>query len=156
LLDRHDLSIHRRSEMLLYMAARAQLVEEVVRPALDRGSIVVSDRFLLANVVYQAYAGGLSEQETWTVGNIATSGILPDLTMVLDLDVELAYNRLDHQRGHRDRMESQGLEFLRRVRHGFLTEAARQPQRICVIDASRPLEEVQSQIRAAAKTRLGS
>src|SRR5687768_4193404 len=71
LLDRHDLAIDRRSEMLLYMAARAQLVEEVIRPALGRGEVVLSDRFLLANVVYQAYAGGLSVEQTWDVGNIA-------------------------------------------------------------------------------------
>ena len=156
LLDRHDLSIHRRSEMLLYMAARAQLVEEVIRPALERGAIVVSDRFLLANVVYQAHGGGLSAESTWTVGNITTDGVLPDLTIVLDLDVELANNRLDRQRNHRDRMESQGLEFLRRVRHGFLVEASYQPQRICVVDASQPIDEVQSQIRNAAKTLLSS
>jgi dTMP kinase len=154
LLDRHDLAIHRRTEMLLYMAARAQLVEEVIRPALDRGATVVSDRFLLANVVYQAYAGGLSEKETWDVGRIATAGVLPDLTLVLDLDVEIAWGRLDRTRSHRDRMESQGLEFLSRVRQGFLNEAARQPDRVRVVDASRSVEEVQRDIRAAAQTRL--
>jgi dTMP kinase len=154
LLDRHDLAIHRRTEMLLYMAARAQLVEEVIRPALDRGATVVSDRFLLANVVYQAYAGGLSEKETWDVGRIATAGVLPDLTLVLDLDVEIAWGRLDRTRSHRDRMESQGLEFLSRVRQGFLNEAARQPDRVRVVDASRSVEEVQREIRAAAQTRL--
>jgi dTMP kinase len=156
LLDRHDLAIHRRSEMLLYMAARAQLVEEVIRPALSRGGIVLSDRFLLANVVYQAHAGGLSIEQTWEVGNIAAAGITPDLTMVLDLDVETAFARLDRQRNHRDRMESQGLEFLRRVRTGFLLEAQRMPQKIVVIDASRPVDEVQQQIRDAAQRVLSS
>ncbi len=154
LLDRHDLAIHRRCEMLLYMAARAQLVDEVIRPALSRGATVVSDRFLLANVVYQAHAGGLSEQETWEVGRIATGGLLPDLTVVLDLDVELACARLDRQRNHRDRMESQGTEFLSRVRRGFLTEAARQPERVVVVDASLPPETVQQQIRTIAQSQL--
>jgi dTMP kinase len=154
LLDRHDLAIDRRSEMLLYMAARAQLVAEVIRPALDRGAIVVSDRFLLANVVYQGHAGGLSAQETWDVGRVATGGLLPDLTLVLDLDVQLASSRLDEQRSHRDRMESQGLEFLDRVRRGFLAEAARQPERIVVVDASRPADEVQERIRAAVQGHL--
>ena len=154
LLDRHDLSIHRRSEMLLYMAARTQLVEEVIRPALLRGATVVSDRFLLANVVYQAHAGGLSEQQTWEVGRIATGGLLPDLTLVLDLPVELACARLDRQRDHRDRMESQGLEFLNRVRDGFLAEAARDPRRICIIDASLAPDDVQQRIRVAAQAQL--
>lgn len=156
LLDRHDLAIHRRSEMLLYMAARAQLVEEVIRPALDRGEVVLSDRFLLANVVYQAHAGGLSVEQTWEVGNIAAGGITPDLTMVLDLDVETAFARLDRQRNHRDRMESQGLEFLSRVRKGFLAEAQRNPQKIVIIDASRSVDEVQQQIRDAAQRILSS
>jgi dTMP kinase len=154
LLDRHDLAIDRRSEMLLYMAARAQLVEEVIRPALQRGAAVVSDRFLLANVVYQAHAGGLSAQDTWDVGEIATAGLAPDLTFVLDLDVEEACARLDRQRNHRDRMESQGSEFLNRVRQGFLAEAKRNPAKIVIVDATRPAEEVQQQIRVAAQARL--
>lgn len=155
LLDRHDLAIHRRSEMLLYMAARAQLVEELIRPALERGAVVVSDRFLLANVVYQAHAGGLSVEQTWEVGNIAAGGLLPDLTVVLDLDVETACARLDRQRNHRDRMESQGLQFLERVRQGFLAEAQRMPHRIVVVDASRSADEVQWQIRTAVQVCLG-
>lgn len=156
LLDHHDLAIHRRSEMLLYMAARSQLVEEVIRPAIERGATVVSDRFLLANVVYQAHAGGLCAAETWEIGRIATGGLSPDLTFVLDLDVETAGQRLDRQRAHRDRIESQGKEYLSRVRQGFLTEAARQPRRISVIDASLPSDEVQRRIRAAAQAILPS
>jgi len=77
LLDRHDLAIRRRSEMLLYMAVRAQLVEEVIRPALDAGKVVVSDRYLLANVVYQGYAGGLDVATLWQIGGVATAGLTP-------------------------------------------------------------------------------
>jgi len=148
LLHRHDLDIDRRSEMLLYMAARAQLVAEVIRPALQAGKIVVADRYLLANVVYQGYGGGLDVQTLWEVGRIATGGLLPDLTIVLDLPPEVATARI-----HRDpdRMEKQGLEFHTRVREGFLNEARRQPGQIVVIDASRPVDIVQEDLRVAAQ-----
>src|SRR3972149_2785618 len=122
LLDRHDLKIHRRSEMLLYMAARAQLVEEIIRPALEQGKLVVSDRFLLANVVYQGYGGGLDVETLWQVGQVATGGLMPALTIVLDMPAETAAGRINRQL---DRMEQQGAEFHKRVREGFLTEARR-------------------------------
>jgi len=152
LLDRHDLEIHRRSEMLLYMAARSQLVEQVIRPALEGGKTVVSDRYLLANVVYQGHGGGLDVDVLWEVGRVATAGLMPDLTVVLDLPAEAAAERLD---GQLDRMERQGAEFHGRVREGFLAEAARWPDRIVVIDAARPIERVQEEIREAAKRVFG-
>src|ERR1044071_449297 len=83
LLDHHTTPIHRRSEMLLYMAARAQLVEEVIRPALAAGKIVISDRFLLANVVYQAHAGGLAADDVWRVGEVTVAGVMPRLVFLL-------------------------------------------------------------------------
>jgi dTMP kinase len=148
LLNRHDLEIHRRSEMLLYMAARAQLVEQIIRPALDAGKTVVSDRFLLANVVYQGHAGGLDVDELWRIGEVATAGIKPDLTFLLDIDPQAATSRI---RRAADRMESQGEEFRLRLRDGFLKEAARRPDRIRRIDAGRSIEEVQAEIRRAAE-----
>jgi dTMP kinase len=153
LLDRHDLHIHRRSEMLLYMAARAQLVEEVIRPALAEGKTVVSDRFLLANVVYQAYAGGLDVDEVKRVGKMAVAGVMPDLTFVLDIDAEAAAARLTRSL---DRMESQGIEYLRRVRSGFLEEARLRPEAIHVIDASGSVDAIQAEIREAARRFEGS
>jgi len=146
LLQRRDLEIHRRAEMLLYMAARSQLVEERIRPALERGEVVLCDRYLLANVVYQGHAGGLDVDELWRVGHVATGGLSPDLTIVLDLPAEEAAGRLG---GTLDRMESQGLEFHRRVREGFLVEANRQPEACVVIDASQDIDRVQQQIRDA-------
>ncbi len=147
LLNRHDLAIHRRSEMLLYMAARAQLVEEVIRPALEAQKTVVSDRYLLANVVYQGHAGGLDVDTLWRVGDIAIDRLTPDLTIVLDLPSEAAASRLT---GQLDRMEQQGAAFHARVRQGFLHEAARQAERIALVDASRSMDEVAADIRAAA------
>ena len=121
--------------MLLYMAARAQLVAEVIRPALAAGKIVISDRFLLANVVYQGYAGGLDVDELWRIGQTATGELEPTLTIVLDVSLEEAAKRLSRPL---DRMERQGDEFNRRLRQGFLTESGRRPEQIVVIDAVRP------------------
>jgi len=146
-LHGHDLSITRTSEMLLYMAARAQLVDEVIRPALAAGKTVVCDRYLLANVVYQGHAGGLDVASLWEVGRIATGGLLPDLTIVLDLPVEMAAARRNRAL---DRMERQGREFHERVRRGFLDEAARQPERIAVVRADGSVDEVQQALRRAA------
>jgi len=145
LLNGRITRIERRSEMLLYMASRAQLVEEVIRPALDEGKTVVSDRFLLANVVYQGHASGLDVDALWQVGRVATDGIEPDLTLVLDMSAEAAAARIDREM---DRMEQRGLDYLARVRQGYLDEAARWTDRIVVIDAGRNIDEVQQDIRS--------
>jgi dTMP kinase len=130
------------------MAARAQLVEEIIRPALDRGHAVVSDRYLLANLVYQGHAGGLDLDTIRQIGQVATQGILPDLVFVLDMPPRAAASRIDRQL---DRMESQGEAFQARLRSGFLAEAARDPQRIVLIDAGREIAQVQADIRGAAR-----
>ena len=152
LLGRHDLRIDRRSEMLLYMAARAQLVEEVIRPALAEGKMVVSDRYLLANVVYQGYAGGLDVATLWDVGRVAVDGLMPDLTIVLDMSTDDCAARLG---GELDRMEQQGDAFHARVRKGFLDEAARQPDRIVVVDATGSIDRIEADVRRAARRVLG-
>lgn len=132
-----------RAEMLMYMAARAQLVDGVIRPALAAGSVVVSDRYLLANLAYQAHAGGLDRNAVAAVGRVATDGILPDRVLLLDLNPEEA----DRRRGRAaDRMESRGAEYRRRLREGFLDEARRDPSRVVVIDASPPTDEVHATI----------
>jgi dTMP kinase len=136
-------AIGSRSEMLLYMAARAQLVDEVIRPALSAGKIVVSDRFLLANVVYQGHAGGLDPDAIWQVGHVATQGIEPDHIFVLDMAPHDARKRFDRPL---DRMENRDADYQARVRDGFLAEAARSDGRIHVIDAARSIEEVQADV----------
>lgn len=122
-----------RTEALLFMASRAELVATVIRPALARGDVVVSDRYVLANVVYQGHAGGLDPADLWRTGQFSTGGLLPDLTLVLDLPPEAARQR----RGRpSDRMESRGPEYDEKVRNGFLTEARAKPDAIHVIDAA--------------------
>jgi len=150
-LKASDIKIDAESEMLLYMAARAQLVAEVIQPALAAGQFVVSDRFLLANVVYQGHAAGLDPQSIWDVGKVATAGQEPDLTIVLDMPLERAVGRIGREL---DRMEAKGSEFLQRVREGFLAEAERAPDQIKVINADQQIEQVQEDIRQVAKACL--
>jgi dTMP kinase len=153
LLHHHGTPIHRRSEMLLYMASRAQLVEEVIRPALTAGKVVLSDRYLLANVVYQAHGGGLDPAEVWRVGEVTVAGVMPRLIFLLDIPAERGGGRIQRQP---DRMEAQGFEYLERVRQGFLTEAARFPNQVAVIDADRPIEAVHADVLRAAERALRS
>jgi dTMP kinase len=145
LLHREDIPLANTAEMLLYMACRAQLVNEQLTPALQSGQTVVCDRFLLANVVYQGSAGGLDVDALWSVGNCATGGLSPDKTIILDLDPEVAFTRI--QRGQ-DRLEKRGLDYFRKVRNGFLTEVKKlgPSSRYRVVDASQSIESVHQQI----------
>ena len=159
LLNRDSAPFGLRAEMLLFNASRAQLVEEVVRPALARGEVVVSDRFLLANIVYQGMAGGLGEDEVARVGAVATGGLWPDLTILLDLPGALARARVG---AARDRMEDRPDEYHEQVRQGFLRadDLARSggcpyyPAPISVVDASGALAEVRAAIQSEVKRAL--
>jgi dTMP kinase len=151
LLDRHDLHLDACAEMLLYMAARAQLVAEVIRPALARGEWVVSDRYLLANIVYQGHAGGLDPDAIRGVGAVATGGLAPDLVLVLDVDLETAARRLARPL---DKLENRGDGYRARLRAGYRAEAAADPARIQIVDAAAGVEEVAGRIRAALAARL--
>jgi dTMP kinase len=135
-----------RSEMLLYMAARAQLVDEIIRPALSAGRVVVSDRYLLANVVYQGYGGGLPVETVRQVGAIAIDGIAPNCTFLLDIEPAAALARMGREL---DRVENRGTAYRDRLRAGFLAEAA-VDDKIHVIQADRVVDEIQNDIRAIA------
>ena len=137
--------------MLLYMAARAQLVAEVVAPALARGAWVVSDRFLLSNIVYQGHAGGLDPATIRSVGGVATGGLAPDLVLVLDLDLVTASRRLDRPL---DKLESRGDAYRQRLRDGYLGEAGADPERIRVIDATGTPNAVTAAVRGAVTSRF--
>jgi len=159
LLERDSVAFGPRAEMLLFMASRAQLVDEVIRPALARGAVVVGDRFLLASVVYQGYAGGLGVEEVGRVGLAATGGLLPDLTLVLDLPPGLARVRVG---GARDRMEDRPEAYHARVREGFLKAAADArgvgcayyPAPVAVVDATAGPDAVADRIRSEVERAL--
>lgn len=159
LLDRGTVGLALRAEMHLYMASRVQLVEEVIRPALARGLVVVSDRFLLANIVYQGHAGGIPVGEVGRVGLEATGGLLPDLTLVLDVPAECARARVAEAR---DRIEDRPNAYHAKVREGFLRASqegrtgacAYYPAPIAVVDASGDTETVAGLIRSEVERAL--
>ena len=148
-----ELPITLRAEMLLYMAARAQLVEEIIQPALKNGQIVVSDRFLLANIAYQAFAGGLDAKVVRDVGCVATAGLMPDCVFLLDMSETTAQKRLTREL---DRMEQQSENYRLRLREGFLAEAQRDAQHIHIVNAAQSIDQVQEQIQQLAQTALNS
>ena len=140
-----------RAEALLFMASRAELVAKIIRPALAAGCVVVSDRFILSNVVYQGHAGGLDPAELWRVGDLSTGGLRPDLTLVFDLPEEVAAARLGRDP---DRMEARDRDYRRRVRQGFLTEARADPGCHRIIDAAGDADAVTAAVWAAVRPLL--
>ena len=133
------------TELLLYNASRAQHIKEVILPAMNRGAVVITDRFADSTVAYQGYARGIDLNLIDSIEKIVTSGLRPDITILLDLDVETGLNR---NRGinKMDRLELEDVEFHKRVRNGYHEIAAKEPERIKLIDASGSIEEVQSKI----------
>lgn len=151
LLERSDEPMRPLAEFFLFCASRNQLVESVIRPALERGDVVLCDRFTDSSLAYQGFARGLPLEALRHLNEVATGGLKPDLTLLLDLPVEagLARARLRREAaGIDDRFEAEQLEFHRRVREGFLSLAAAEPARIRIIDASRDPERIAADIRA--------
>lgn len=143
-----DNAHHRMSvpcELLLYMASRAQLAAEVIRPALAGGYCVLGDRYVSSTVAYQG-AGGLPAHQVLAVAEIAVGSTMPDLTVVLDLPAEAGLGRLARAR---DRMESKDMAFHRRVRELFLEQAKRDPRHFMVLDANDTVAHVQQRLRDA-------
>ncbi len=128
-----------RCEALLFMASRAQLVDQVILPALEKGEVVISDRYLFANIVYQGYAGGLDIDQLWQTGLLSTGGLVPDITFLLDLPVSVSRLRVGKPS---DRMEQRSDEYFEKVRRGFLKEAGTGRQNVIVIDALLPVDNV--------------
>lgn len=143
-----------RCEMLLYMAARAQMMSQIIRPALEKGDVVLCDRFVSSTLAYQLGGDGLKREAIAAVGEVAIGGRWPDLTLVFDLPVEqsqarvrakfvpLFENAVDLPDPSKDRIEQRPLEYHRQVRQNYLAQAKGMPDRYTVIDASRPPDEV--------------
>jgi dTMP kinase len=140
-----------RAEALLFAAARAQLVEQVVRPALERGAVVLCDRYLDSSLAYQGGGRGLGRGPVQEVNRFATGGLLPDLVVLLDLDPAEGLGR---NTASRDRIEVEGLGFHRRVREAFRELAAGDPGRFAVVDAAAPADQVAAAVLAAALRHL--
>ena len=147
LLDRANAEMAVECELMLYMASRAQLAEEVIRPALAAGQCVIGDRYISSTIAYQG-AGGIDPEVVRRAGRIAVGETWPDLTVVLDLPSEEGLARAKQTRRH-DRMEAKGAEFHRKVRELFLLQARQDATRFAVVDGSGGVEEVHARLVAA-------
>ncbi len=150
LLDPANASMDHRTELLLYLSSRSQIVKELLLPALAEGKIVVVDRYLDSTLAYQGHARGLDEGEIRLLNSFASRDLLPDVTFLLDLDPVEGFRRIGSGRGERakgDRLEMEGLKFHQKVRAGFLAIAEAEPDRVVVVRAERVIGEVQSEIQ---------
>ena len=143
ILLNYDGDVSPRAESFLFLADRAQHVDCIIKPALENGVIVLSDRHTDSTVAYQGYGRGLDLEQIHNLNSIATNGLKPDLTIVLDVDVETSQKRVGAEK---DRMESAGIEFFERVRKGFLEIAKQEPERVKVVDSTQTIEEIHKQI----------
>jgi len=152
-LELREIVLHRRghivprAEALIYAADRAQHIATVVRPALERGEVVIQDRYLDSSVAYQGVGRVLDAQEVRSLSLWATEGLLPDLTVLLDLDPAVGRTRLDEARTRYDRLEAEAAEFHERVRAAYLGLAEAEPDRFLVLDAGDPVDAVAAAIR---------
>ncbi len=151
LLDPANSEMVTRCEMLMYMASRAQLMEERILPALARGAFVLADRFISSTLAYQGSAGGLARQDILSVGDIAIGGRWPDLVVVFDVDWKTAQSRMARAL---DRMEQKDAEYHRRVREGYLEQARSQPAKYLVVDSTAQPEAVFAALTAGITDRL--
>jgi dTMP kinase len=142
-----------QAEFLLFSASRAQLVREVIQPKLAAGGVVVCDRFYDSSLAYQGYGHQLDLDQLRSVTRFVTGGLLPDLTLLLDLPSEEGLNRRK-EAGLWNRLDDYDLAFHERVRNGYLRLARAEPKRWVVIDATRSPEEIQESVRQAVKVRL--
>jgi dTMP kinase len=153
LSDLDNTAMRPRTETLLFQASRAQLVDEVMRPCLEGGGIVLCDRYADSTLAYQGYGHCFDLEELAALIRFATGGLQPDLTLLLDVDVEEGLQR--KRRGNEwNRLDAYDLEFHRRVRLGFLKMARSEPQRWVLIDAGQPPDVVQAAVRATVLQRL--
>jgi dTMP kinase len=148
-----SLNIAPETEALLYAASRAQLTADVIRPALKRGRIVISDRFSDSTLAYQGYGRGLDINMLKLINRLATGGLKPDLSIILDLPPELIADRLS---GQADRLEREEIFFFQKVRQGYLSLAREQPGNYLVLNACLTVEEIHHQIFNSVKTLLHS
>jgi dTMP kinase len=153
LFDLGNTAMSARTEVLLFQASRAQLVQDVIRPYLAQGGIVLCDRYADSTLAYQGYGRQLDLAQLRSLIDFATGGLKPDLTLLLDVDVEVGLQRRTKQ-GNRNRLDILDLDFYHRVRQGYLELARAEPQRWVVIDAAQPPEAVQECIRQVVLERI--
>ncbi|MBN1180129.1 MAG: dTMP kinase [Anaerolineae bacterium] len=145
-----------RAEFLLYSASRAQLVDQVIRPALAEGKVVLCDRFYDSSLAYQGYGRQLDLPALREITRFATGGLVPDLTLYLDLPPDQGLERRLLGSGEWNRLDQEALAFHQRVRAGYLALSEMEPTRWCIIDGNRAVETVQAEVQAVVLAHLGA
>ena len=145
ILLNYDGEVSSNCESFLFLADRAQHIDTIVKPAIDEGKIVLCDRHIDSTVAYQGYGRGLDITQINYLNNIATSGLKPDLTLLFDVDTETSMMRVGK---NKDRMESAGIAFQEKVRHGYLELAKKEPNRIKVFDSRKSIEQLHQEVLA--------
>jgi dTMP kinase len=153
--DHTNAAMQPRAEILLFCASRAQLVSQMIRPHLARGGTVVCDRFADSTLAYQGFGRGLNRRTLKAISDFATEHLLPDVTLLLDLPVEIGLARRRRSDSDWNRLDAQEVDFHRRVREGYLQLARRAPKRWIKIDADQEEEDVWAQILRAVSSRIG-
>ena len=143
-----------KTELLLYNAARAQVIHEIIQPALDAGSVVIADRFAWSTFAYQGYARGLGADKVQRLTELTCGGCFPELTIVLDLTVEASRKRMANRGGTPDRLESEKAEFFERVREGYLAAGRDYSDCVSVVDADRTQDEVHRDVLSLIHAKL--
>jgi dTMP kinase len=154
LMQLKNTSMHPRTETLLFCASRAQLIEEVIRPHLEKGDIVICDRYADSTLAYQGYGHKRDLSELRQLLNYVTGGLWPDLTLLLDIDAEEGLRRRRTGGGEWNRMDAYQLELHQRVRHGYFELVRQEPQRWVTINGAQPPEKVQETLRQVILERL--
>jgi dTMP kinase len=154
LLDARHHEMHPLTELLLLEASRAQHVAEVIAPALERGLTVICDRFADSSTAYQGYGRRMDRDQVGRLNLIATRGLRPDLTVVVDVPVDVGFSRAAQRKRHFDRMESQEKAFHLRVRNGFRALAAGEPDRVKLLDGRFPPDVIQAAVRQLVWSKL--
>ena len=150
----HNSNMTPETELLLFEASRSQLVREVIKPALERGTCVIADRFADSTTVYQGAARKLDREIIQRLNAFVVVECVPDITFVLDVDAGTAESRMQHERRKADRMEQQPAEFYERVREGYRELAAQEPKRIVLIDGAADVEDIEKVIWTTLRSRF--
>ncbi len=154
LLDKANLDMAELTELLLFSASRAQLVHEIIRPALDRGEIVVCDRYCDSTTAYQGYGRRIDLELVRAINKAATGGTMPDLTMVIDIPVDEIARRKDRAGTAFDRMESAGRAFYEQVRRGYHDLASAEPRRVVLVDGTGSIDAIEQDVWRHLSCRL--
>ncbi len=149
ILLNYDGVVSPNCESFLFLADRAQHVDCIIKPALQAGKVVLCDRHTDSTVAYQGYGRQLDIERINMLNNIATGGLKPDLTIVFDIDIETSMKRIGNDK---DRMESSGIEFFKRVRQGFLEIAKKEPDRVKIINSDNSIENIHNQVKSLFKS----